>query len=43
MDYMKPIVSDYGTLQELTAGQNEGETTDATFPVNTPKKDLTFS
>jgi hypothetical protein len=43
MDYQKPSVSDYGTLQELTAGQHEGEFTDAEFPINTPKKDLTFS
>jgi hypothetical protein len=34
---------DYGTLEALTAGQSEGEFTDRAFPVNTPKRDLTFS
>lgn len=43
MDYEKPAVSDYGTLQELTAGLTDGELTDAEFPISTPKKDLTFS
>ena len=43
MGYQAPQVKDYGTLVELTAGQSDGEQTDAAFPAHTPKKDLTFS
>jgi hypothetical protein len=43
MAYEAPKVVDYGTLVELTAGQQEGDFTDRDFPVNTPKRDLTFS
>ena len=28
---------------ELTAGDSDGEQTDAAFPINTPKRLLTFS
>ena len=43
MTYEAPKVVDYGTLVQLTAGQQEGDYTDRAFPVNTPKRDLTFS
>lgn len=43
MDYEKPTVSDYGTLQELTAGLKTGEALDAEFPAGTPRGSLTFS
>jgi hypothetical protein len=43
MQYEKPEVVDYGTLTDLTAGQVDGDFTDRDFPVNTPKRDLTFS
>jgi hypothetical protein len=43
MRYEAPVVSDYGTLVELTAAQTDGNFTDRDFPVNTPKEDLTFS
>jgi hypothetical protein len=43
MGYQTPQVKDYGTLVELTAGQQDGEQTDAAFPAHTPKRDLTFS
>jgi hypothetical protein len=41
--YETPQVTDYGTLEQLTAGQADGNFTDRTFPINTPKRDLTFS
>ena len=43
MTYEAPRIADHGTLVELTAGQADGNFTDAAFPVNTPKQDLTFS
>jgi hypothetical protein len=42
-EYEAPRIEDHGDLAELTAGQKEGESTDASFPIHTPKKDLTFS
>jgi hypothetical protein len=41
--YETPKIVDYGSLVELTAAQSDGDFTDKTFPVHTPKKDLTFS
>jgi hypothetical protein len=43
MKYEAPKIVDYGTLAELTAGQQDGNFTDRDFPAHTPKKDLTFS
>ena len=43
MSYTAPKVVDYGTLEQLTAGQSDGNFTDRAFPANTPKRDLTFS
>jgi hypothetical protein len=42
-EYETPQIEDHGDLAELTAGSASGESTDAAFPVHTPKKDLTFS
>jgi hypothetical protein len=43
VEYEAPRVEDYGDLVELTAGSADGEATDAAFPINTPKRQLTFS
>ena len=43
MEYQAPVVADYGDLEEITAGQMDGDYTDKAFPVLTPKRDLTFS
>jgi hypothetical protein len=43
MHYETPVIEDFGKLEELTAGQQDGDFTDRAFPVNTPKRDLTFS
>jgi hypothetical protein len=43
MPYEKPAVQDYGSLADLTAGQQDGNFTDRDFPVNTPRDELTFS
>jgi hypothetical protein len=42
-EYESPRVVDYGDLMQLTAGDADGESTDAAFPINTPKRLLTFS
>ena len=42
-EYETPRIEDHGSLEELTAGQKEGESTDKAFPISTPKKDVTFS
>lgn len=42
-EYEAPDIVDYGDLVELTAGSLDGDFTDAAFPTNTPKRDLTFS
>jgi hypothetical protein len=41
--YEPPEVKDYGRLSDLTAGQGDGERLDATFPIDTLRRDLTFS
>ena len=41
--YEAPTVVDYGSLAEITAGTLSGDFLDKTFPVNTPRGDLTFS
>jgi hypothetical protein len=43
VEYKAPKIVDYGTLVDLTAGQANGNFTDAVFPNNTPKSQLTFS
>lgn len=42
-EYETPEIVDYGDLVEVTAGSTDGDFTDAAFPTNTPKRDLTFS
>ena len=41
-EYETPRIEDHGDLAELTAGTSTGEYTDKSFPIATPKKDLTF-
>jgi hypothetical protein len=42
-EYVAPKIEDHGDLAELTAGTHTGENLDASFPVNTPKGNLTFT
>lgn len=42
-EYEAPKIEDYGDLKDLTAGNKTGSFTDASFPVHTPFKNLTFS
>ena len=42
-DYEMPRIEDHGDLTELTAGRNSGAETDASFPIHTPKDQLTFT
>ena len=41
--YTAPTIVDLGSVGELTLGNTDGESLDASFPVNTPKPDLRFS
>jgi hypothetical protein len=43
IEYEAPRVVDFGDLVEMTAGSSDGDLTDSAFPINTPKRDLTFS
>ncbi len=43
MTYTPPVIRDHGTLAELTAGLQTGSALDASFPIHTPKSQLTFS
>lgn len=43
MNYETPVITDYGTLVQLTQASASGAFTDATFPAHTPVGDLTFS
>lgn len=43
MDYDAPVVTDYGTLHDLTAGAATGACLDADFPAGTPFDELTFT
>jgi hypothetical protein len=42
-EYEPPEVKDYGKLSDSTAGSRDGEALDASFPVNTLRRELTFS
>lgn len=42
-DYEAPRIEDHGDLAELTAGAKIGADLDATFPVGTPKGDITLT
>jgi hypothetical protein len=41
--YETPSITELGSVEALTQGTQSGDTTDATFPVQTPKALLTFS
>lgn len=41
--YVKPSVKLLGSFAELTKGESRGSRLDASFPVNTPFSELTFS
>jgi hypothetical protein len=41
-DYVKPEITDYGDLADLTAGLSNGGKSDALFPIH-PRRDWTFS
>jgi hypothetical protein len=41
--YETPRIVDYGDLTQITAGTQDGDWLDHQFPVNTPKRNLTFS
>lgn len=41
--YEAPAFTVLGTVAELTQGGQNGDDLDATFPVGTPRGDLTFS
>lgn len=41
--YEAPKLQEIGSVHELTLGNLDGENTDQDFPVNTPKRNLTFS
>jgi hypothetical protein len=41
--YEAPRLDEVGSLRDLTRGNSDGEALDAAFPVNTPKRNLTFS
>lgn len=43
MSYESPSIVDHGHLVDLTAGSQDGDYTDANFPVNTPRNEVTFS
>ena len=43
MTYEPPAVEVMGTFEELTLGNTTGNQLDASFPIHTPKPDLTFS
>lgn len=41
--YTPPALVVVGTVRQLTQGHKTGNFLDASYPVNTPQKDLTFS
>ena len=41
--YETPSINVIGTVEELTQGNLDGDSLDATFPVGTPKRNLRFS
>jgi hypothetical protein len=41
--YEPPVVTDYGSLIDLTAASMTGGVTDRAFPAGTPVGDITFS
>lgn len=43
MPYQTPVMREHGKVEALTKGSAAGDFTDALFPADTPKGDLTFS
>lgn len=41
--YQAPEVVNLGSFEDITAGSKGGEALDASYPVETPKSQLTFS
>lgn len=41
--YQAPIMREHGKVEALTKGGAVGDFTDAIFPTDTPKGDITFS
>jgi hypothetical protein len=41
--YEAPTVKVVGAVRDLTFGSSDGESTDAVFPINTKRSQLTFS
>jgi hypothetical protein len=41
--YTAPRIVVLGDIESITLGASDGDFTDAAFPVNTPRRDLTFS
>ncbi|PTM81931.1 hypothetical protein EYE35_08905 [Cereibacter sphaeroides] len=41
--YEAPVLRVHGTLEAMTHGATDGWSLDASFPVDTPRGDLTFS
>jgi hypothetical protein len=41
--YVAPHITVLGDIEAITLGTHDGDFTDAAFPNNTPKRDLTFS
>lgn len=42
-EYISPMLEKIGSFEELTRGNADGSFTDALFPTDTPKEELTFS
>lgn len=42
-EYFAPRLEKVGSFEALTKGNADGAYTDAVFPTDTPKSDLTFS
>jgi hypothetical protein len=38
-----PKLTVHGSIDEITLGLSDGDSLDATFPIHTPKRNLTFS
>jgi hypothetical protein len=41
--YTAPRIVVLGDIEAITLGSQDGDFTDAAFPANTPRRDLTFS
>lgn len=41
--YETPSIAEVGTFESITLGTQDGEFTDAVFPTDTPRGELTFS